>query len=105
MADKPFVGFALIDINDGRRMKFRISKIASIFTTEALAIAETLEIIEKIESRQNFTIFSDSASVLKGIRNSSIISNTPHITQMLIDKIERLQSRGKQIQFYWIPGH
>jgi ribonuclease HI len=24
---------------------------------------------------------------------------------MLKDKIERLESRGKIIQFYWIPGH
>ena len=67
MVDKPFVGFALIHINDGHRMKFRISKIASIFTAEALAIAETLEIIETIESGQNFTIFSYSASVLQSI--------------------------------------
>jgi hypothetical protein len=48
MEDKPFVGSASIDIKDGRSMKFRISEIASIFTAEALAIAETLEIIEKI---------------------------------------------------------
>jgi hypothetical protein len=54
-------------------MKFRISKIASTFTVEALAIGETLEIIEEI----------DSASVLKGISNSSTINNTLHITQML----------------------
>jgi hypothetical protein len=30
------------------------------------------------------------------------MSNTSHITQVLKDKIERLESRGKQIQFYWI---
>jgi hypothetical protein len=44
---KPFVGFASVDINDGRSIKFRISKIASTFTAEALAIGETLELIEK----------------------------------------------------------
>ncbi|PNF30200.1 hypothetical protein B7P43_G08428 [Cryptotermes secundus] len=105
MVDKPFVGLALIDINDGRRMKFRISKIASIFTAEAFAIAETLEIIEKTESGQNFTIFSDSASVLQSIGNPTKISNASHIIHMLKDKTERLESRGKKIQFYWIPGH
>jgi ribonuclease HI len=141
-------------------MKFRISKIASTFTAEALEIGETLEIVVKIDSEQNFMIFSDSASVLKGyhvqilqstqpflllyealhvstsmghpqmlqilriqlpncnvhnyqtveivlkgISNSSTTNNISHITQMLKDKIEKLESRGKRIKFYWIPGH
>jgi hypothetical protein len=47
MEEKPFVGFASIDIEHGCSTKFRISKIASTFTAEALAIGETLEIIEK----------------------------------------------------------
>jgi hypothetical protein len=34
-----------------------MAKIASTFTAEALAIGETLEIIEKIDSEQNFMIF------------------------------------------------
>jgi ribonuclease HI len=57
-----------IDIKDGRSKKFRIAKTTSTFTAEALAIGETLEITEKIGSEQNFIIFSDSASVLKGIK-------------------------------------
>jgi hypothetical protein len=67
MKDKPFVEIASIDIKDGRSVKFRISKIAPIFTAEAIAIGEALEIIDKIHSEDNFMIFSDSASVLKGI--------------------------------------
>jgi hypothetical protein len=47
MEDRPFAGFASIDIKDGHSMKFRISKIASTFTAEPLAIGKTLEIIEK----------------------------------------------------------
>jgi hypothetical protein len=47
MENKPFVGFAAIDTSDGISWKFRIHKIASTFTTEALAISETLDIIEK----------------------------------------------------------
>jgi hypothetical protein len=47
MENKPFVGLASIDINDGRSRKFRVVKLASTFTTEAIAIDETLEIIEK----------------------------------------------------------
>jgi hypothetical protein len=57
MEDKSFVGFASINIKDGRSRKFRIPKIASTFTAEALAIGETLEIIEKIVSEQNTMIF------------------------------------------------
>jgi ribonuclease HI len=93
MENKPFVGL---------KSKFRR---ASTFTAEALAVGETLEIIEKIDSEKNFMIFPDPSSVLKGISNCCTMGNTSHITQMLKDKVERLESRGKQIQFYWIPGH
>jgi hypothetical protein len=85
-----------IDIKDGCS---RIAKIASTFMAEALEIGETLEIIEKIDSEQNFMIFSDSASVLKGISNSSTMNNTLHITQMLKDKTERLELQGKKSNF------
>jgi predicted RecB family nuclease len=81
MENIQFVGFAAMDINDGITWKFRIAKLASAFTAEALATAETLEIIEKVDSEQNFVIFSDSESVLQGI------SNTLHITQVFKDKI------------------
>jgi hypothetical protein len=64
-------------------MKFRISKIAATFTAEAQTIGETLEIIGKINSEQNFTFVSDSVGVSKGISNSSAVNNTSHITQML----------------------
>jgi ribonuclease HI len=33
------------------------------------------------------------------------MNSTSHVTQILTNKIERLDSRGKIIQFYWIPGH
>jgi hypothetical protein len=98
--EKPFIGFPSKDIKNGHSMKFSISKIASTFTAEALAIGETLEIIEKIDSEQNFMIFWDSASVLKGI---STMNNTWHSTQMLKDKIERLESRGKD-PILLVPG-
>jgi hypothetical protein len=49
MENKPFVGFASLDISDCISWKFRMAKIASTFTAEALVIGETLEIIEKIE--------------------------------------------------------
>jgi hypothetical protein len=47
MENKPFVGLASIDTNDGRSRKCGIAKLASKFTAEALAIGETLGIIKK----------------------------------------------------------
>jgi hypothetical protein len=47
MENKPFIGFAAIDISDGISWKFRIAKMTSTLTAEALAIGETLEIIKK----------------------------------------------------------
>jgi ribonuclease HI len=105
MENKPFVEFASIDINNGSSRKFRISKIASTYMAEALATGKILEIVDNIDSEQNFMIFSDSASVLQGISNSCTMNNTSHITQMLKDKIEALEMRGKKIPFYWILGH
>jgi hypothetical protein len=105
MDNKPFVGFTSIDINDGISWRFWIAKLAPTFTAEALAVGETLEITGKLDSEENFMIFSDSESMLKGISNTSTLNNTSHITQMLKDKIEILELQGKKIQFYWIPGH
>jgi hypothetical protein len=45
--NKSFVGFPSIDISDSISWKFRIAKIASTFTAEALAVGETLDIIER----------------------------------------------------------
>jgi hypothetical protein len=77
MENKPFVVCVSIDIIDSSSSsrKFRIA-IAFIFTAEALVIGETLEINDKIDSEQNLMIFSDSASVLQGISDSTTISNT-----------------------------
>jgi hypothetical protein len=100
---KPISSIRIDIYKNYRSTKFRISKISSTFTAEALAIDET-EVIENIDLEQNFIIFSYSASVLTGIGNSSTMNNTSHITQMLKDKIEKLESQGKD-PFYWIPEH
>jgi hypothetical protein len=79
--------------------KFRKAKIASKFTAEALAIGETLGIVRKIDCEQNFVIFPDSESALKGISNTTTMNSTSHVTLMLKDKIERLQSGRKKSYF------
>jgi hypothetical protein len=88
MESKPFVGFTAIDTSNGVSWKLRVSKIAFTFTAEALAIGETLEIIEKIDSEQNFMICSDSESALKRNKIS-------HISQMLKDKIDSNREGNK----------
>lgn len=52
MENKPFISFISTDIKDGCCRKFRITKIASTFTAQALAIGKTLEIIKKIHLAQ-----------------------------------------------------
>jgi hypothetical protein len=86
MENKPFVGFALIRISDGISWKFKIAKIASTFTADALANCETLEIIEITDSERNFVILSDSESALKGISNTATMNNTSQIAHILKDK-------------------
>jgi hypothetical protein len=80
MESTSFMGYALIDVraSGGVSWKYGIGKIASTFSAEALGIGETLEIIEKIYSEQNFMIFSGSQSVLKGISNTSPMNSTSH---------------------------
>jgi ribonuclease HI len=33
------------------------------------------------------------------------MTNTSHVTKIFEDKTEKLESHGKEIQFYCIPGH
>jgi hypothetical protein len=74
---------------------------------EALGIGETQEITERNRLGAKFRDFLGLGIRAKRISNTSTstMSNTSHITQKLEDRIERVESRGKKIQFYWIPGH
>jgi hypothetical protein len=85
--NKPSVGFASIDVSYRISWKFRIAKIVSTFTAEALEIGKTKELVEEIGSEKNFVIFSDSESVLKGVSDIPTMNNTSHNIQMLKEKI------------------
>jgi hypothetical protein len=41
--------------------------------SDALTVGETLEINEEVDSEQNFVIFLDSESALKGISNTATL--------------------------------
>jgi hypothetical protein len=88
MENKLFVVFSVTDISDGISWKFRIAKIAPTFTAEALAIGETLEIIKKNRLGAKFCDFLRLGERSKRISNTSTMSNTSHITQILIDKTD-----------------
>jgi hypothetical protein len=81
MENKPFVGFASVDISDVISWKFRIAIIVSTFTEEKLATGEILEIIDRTDLKQNFVIFSDLQSVLKGTCDTSTMNNISHNTK------------------------
>jgi hypothetical protein len=78
MDNKQLAGFASIDISDGISRKFRISKITSTFTAEALANGETLEIIEKSRLGAKFRDILGLGKRAKVISNASAMKNTAH---------------------------
>jgi hypothetical protein len=59
--EKSFTRYALLDIKQEATEKHRTSNIASIFTAEGLAIAETLKKIQNYELSR-FIVFSDLKS-------------------------------------------
>ena len=65
MSDSTYVGFAFV-CQDGEPRLFRSVGCSSIFTTEAMAIVETLFYIFTLQGN-DYTIFSDSHSVLAAL--------------------------------------
>jgi hypothetical protein len=99
MENKSFVGFASIGIIDGLRWRLKKNKIASTFTAEALAIGESLYIMRKIDSEQNFMIFPDWESVLKGVSNTSTMfsGSLGTVELKLMRELARRQSNQSKI--------
>ncbi|XP_044012170.1 uncharacterized protein LOC122855077 isoform X1 [Aphidius gifuensis] len=99
-----FVGFSIAMGNNDTLYKFRSSDIASIFTAEALAIGECLNLIER-KDPGNFSIFSDSLSVLLTIFSKLKINSTKYIMWYLKNKLYQLGNAGKIVNLYWVPAH
>ena len=76
MSGKNHVGYAIFRINNKTLVQRRSNINTSIFSAEAMAILETLKVIEKENIRRAY-IFSDSLSVLLAcIENSKLACDT-----------------------------
>lgn len=69
-----------------------------------MAILEALNIIER-SNTSNFTIFSDSMSVLKSLESTIKINKESHLILEIRHKIKLLKSLNKDVALYWIPAH
>lgn len=104
LSECPFVGFSVVRANCPDSFMFRSAGFSSIFTAEALAIAEALKIISEVNDK-NFTIFSDSKSVLMALMSLSNTLNKSYLIGYIKDKLRILSESGKVVSFFWIPAH
>ena len=86
--------------------KYKISKSASIFTTEAVAIHETVKKILKIGIEKS-VIFTDSLSVLTAIKKYSPVKskNINYIILEIKKNLKRIEEQQKTIKLIWVPAH
>ena len=96
------VGSAVVLPTLGMSNTVSLPKAASIFTAEAYAIILSLEMIQKLPPRE-YTIFSDSKSVLQALEQYSPKNNMIRNAQ---DYIHHIQNNLKsKINLCWTPAH
>ncbi|CAG5103233.1 Protein of unknown function [Cotesia congregata] len=100
----PFGGFAVVLPLESIEIEFRAPKHASIFTLEALAIYESLKLIEESPFRC-FAIFSDSKSVLQALVSDKALGKKSYLILVIKELSRKLSLRGKRIKLFWIPAH
>jgi len=81
--------------------QFRLPDVSSIFTAELKAIILALEHIF-ISNRKQFVIFSDSLSCLQALKYCKY---THPLVLQICEYYHRLITRGKSIDFCWVPSH
>ena len=83
---------------------FKLSHHASIFTVEATAICEAIEIIlqEKISPA---VIASDSRSVLTACLNFNHLETKNYLIYKIRNLLSYAEKLNIKISLYWIPGH
>nr|CAH7714765.1 unnamed protein product [Callosobruchus chinensis] len=85
---------------------YKLNKLTSIFTAEAIGISKALEYIEQ-HTIKKAVILSDSLSVLQSISDPIDINNpynNPVIQQLKL-QIHRLINRNFEIILLWIKAH
>ncbi|GFT88673.1 RNase H domain-containing protein [Trichonephila clavipes] len=91
---------------DGNNYKHKINTgiIASNFTSELVAIRETLILYQQnphvIDSTEGLVIFSDSKSAIEAIKNGET-----NISCVIITLLEQLHNKRKSCILQWIPAH
>lgn len=80
---------------------FKLPDFCSIYTAEAYAISQTLEVIKQHKINKAI-ILSDSLSSLKSIRNT----NHPNtISKIIQNQISLLNINNQNVKLLWIPSH
>ncbi|XP_043267665.1 uncharacterized protein [Venturia canescens] len=104
MGEEQFVGFATFRTNTSTLTKRRSDSKTSIFSAEAMAIVETLQIIQKLNIPKAY-IFSDSSSVLKSCDSHHVDTKTSYLILKIKELAYRLAENNKMVKFFWIPAH
>ena len=83
---------------------FKLSHHASIFTVEATAICEAIEIIleEKISPA---VIASDSSNVLTACLNFNHLETKNYLIYKIRNLLSYAEKLNIKVSLYWIPGH
>lgn len=77
-----------------------ISKFASIFTAESIAVYDAVSIASE-NSNRFFHIYTDSLSVLYALCSQKINVNTNHYVLKIKEKLEKQEN----VKLFWIPAH
>ncbi|GBM22561.1 hypothetical protein AVEN_232892-1, partial [Araneus ventricosus] len=94
------VGFGVV-IDDATCSQ-SFSAVFSVYNAKAMAILYALQRISRSDSPK-FCIYSDSMSALQQLSHVEFTSHP--IVLDIVDILRRLESRGFEIVFCWIPSH
>ncbi|XP_076301696.1 uncharacterized protein LOC143219708 [Lasioglossum baleicum] len=85
-----------------------INKIATIYTTECIAISEAIKIAEEkhLKDDEKIIILTDSESVLSGLLNISSDKTINPWIKKIAKQANKFNMNGlKRVLFAWIPAH
>lgn len=88
---------------------FKLPKEASIFTAEAVAIAEALTFIShhrvEVPGDGKYLIMTDSQSIVAALNTKLKLSHTHMYILKIANMLDTLRDEGIRIQLAWIRGH
>ena len=101
-----FVGFACIYPDENRYLGRSISKTASVYTAECIAIYEAMMLISE-SKYDKFVILSDSLSALLSLKSANTCMKSNYYTFEIKKMQNEITARypEKSIKFTWIPSH